>query len=209
MERTASPLAWPSSYPRREPSQRKRARFSKLTHSGRWNSQKSLTIHEARLRLEGELDRLGARDVILSTNLALRLDGLPRSGQVEPEDPGVALYFKLKGRDIVMPCDRYDRVADNIAAIAAHIEASRKIERHGVGSLEQIFMGFQALPAPEQWWDVLGCSPQATSAEIRKAWKARISESHPDRGGSEAEASRVNWAREEGMKQARDVVAAK
>jgi phenylpropionate dioxygenase-like ring-hydroxylating dioxygenase large terminal subunit len=31
-----------------------------------------------------------------------------------------------------MPCDRYTRVADNIAAIAAHIDATRAIERHGV-----------------------------------------------------------------------------
>ena len=103
---------------------------------------------DARERLADELDRLGARYVVLSTNMELRLDGQPRAGQSEPADPGVCVYFQLKDRPTVLPCDRYTTVAGNMAAIAAHIEATRAIERHGVGTLEQMFTGFQALRGP-------------------------------------------------------------
>jgi len=36
-------------------------------------------------------------------------------------------------------------VSDNIAAIAAHIEALRAQERYGVGTIEQAFAGYSAL----------------------------------------------------------------
>ena len=41
------------------------------------------------------------------------------------------LYFHLKKQPYAMACDRYTTVADNLAAIAAHIDAVRAIERHG------------------------------------------------------------------------------
>ncbi len=103
-----------------------------------------LAVTEALRRLQGAMDRLGARLPVVSTNLEPRLDGLPRSGQRKPEDPGAALYFRLNDTPVVLACDHYDTVAANLAAIAAHIDAMRAMERHGVGSLEQMFAGFAA-----------------------------------------------------------------
>jgi hypothetical protein len=198
-EQAAYPLAWPFGRPRTSPAGRRRAAFGKTTYSGNWAAKGELSVHDARMRLQDELDRLGANSIVLSTNVELRLDGQPRSGR-EPDDPGVALYFKLKGRDTVMACDKWDRVADNIAAIAKHIDALRGIERWGVGSLEQAFAGFQALPAPEQWWQVLGLKPDATDEQIDVAWREKMRAAHPDRGGSDAAAARLNRARDEGKR---------
>lgn len=197
MTATAYPLSWPIGRPRSR--DRERAQFGTTGRSTAGFKQ-SLNVAEARSRLQDELDRLGAREVILSSNLELRLDGAPRSGQSDPADPGAACYFKLKGRDTVLACDKWDRTADNIAAIAKHIEALRGMNRWGVGTLDQAFAGYQALPAPEQWWQVLGVGAQATRAEVEAAFRRLAPAAHPDTGGSNAAMTRLNSARAQGLR---------
>ncbi len=51
----------------------------------------------ARDDLVAELRRFGAKDVVLSTSVPLRLDGLPLAAARQPDDPGVAVYFSLTG----------------------------------------------------------------------------------------------------------------
>jgi len=130
-------------------------RSSNFTSHGR-----DITISAALSRLELELGRLGATDPVLSSNLKINLAGMPYSGQGEPKDRGIAVYFKLKGKDRVLACDRYLSTAGNIAAIAAHIDALRRVERYGVGTIEQAFTGYAALPPP--------------SSENRPAWRATL-----------------------------------
>jgi hypothetical protein len=43
---------------------------------------------------------------------------------------------------------------------------------------------------------LLGVGRDATEAEITAAWRARMAEAHPDRGGSNAAASAINAARD-------------
>lgn len=163
----AYPLQWPQGRPRTAWDARRRSAFKDFG--------KPLTIAVALGRLQAEIDRLGADVYVLSANLVLRLDGLPKSGQSEPADPGVALYFQLGGKPHCLPCDTYDRAADNIAAIAKHIEATRAIERYGVATLSEMFAGFTALPAPNakrSWRAVLGLtetsySPRAAHRHCR------------------------------------------
>jgi hypothetical protein len=206
MSVSAYPLQWPVGRPRTEPGKRQYGRFNKKMHNGRWNETRSLSVADALSRLQDELDRLGARYPVVSSNLEARLDGLPRSGQREPDDPGVALYFDLKGKPHCMPCDTYQRTADNIAAIAAHINATRAIERHGVATVDEMFAGFQALPAPgaadsQLWWKVLRVSSDATRAEINASYRKRAAEAHPDRAGGSASAmAEVNAARDAALK---------
>lgn len=207
MSVSAHPLQWPAGRPRKPAAQRKQGRFNKKQNNGRWNEAKALTVADAMDRLQDELDIVGARYPVVSTNLETRLDGRPRSGQREPDDPGVALYFDLGGEPHCLPCDTYTTVADNMAAIAAHIAATRAIERHGVASMKEMFAGFQALPPPGQaesakWWRVLRVEPDATEAEIRSAWRKRAEEVHPDRaGGSSAAMAEVNAARDEALRE--------
>lgn len=199
MSVTSHPLHWPKARPRTKAPVR--AAFNKkVTKPGKtWAEAVLLSVADAIDRLQRELDLLGARQYVLSSNLELRLDGLPRSGQAEPTDRGVALYFHLGDKPHCLPCDRYDRVADNIAAIAKHIEATRAIARYGVADMAEMFAGFEALPAPSaerHWSDVLQVSPDASVAEIEAAFRARAAKVHPDKpGGSHAAMVELNIAR--------------
>jgi hypothetical protein len=195
----AYPLQWPAGWPRA--ASRKTARFSQKVHNGRWNETKVVTVAVAMDRLQTELDLLRASYATLSTNVETRLDGRPRSGQSEPGDPGVAVYFRLNGKDMALACDKWDRVADNITAIAKHIEALRGMDRWGVGTAAQAFAGYEALAAPEQWWEVLGVTQNATAVEINAAYRAKARAAHPDTGGSDAAMARLNAARDRGLNQ--------
>jgi hypothetical protein len=140
-------------------------------------------------------------NVIISTNVPLRLDGLPRSDK-EPSDPGAAVYWKKNDKQVMrcMAIDRYDRVSDNLAAIAATLEAMRAIERHGGGQiLERAFVGFAALPekASQPWREVLGVTvPGPTLAHVEERFRALVKIHHPDRGGDRQEFERIVQARE-------------
>lgn len=194
MTTDAYPLHWPAGRPRRTPHQRRRGTFSA--------GGVRVSVADALRRLQNELDRLGARLPIVSSNVELRLDGLPRSGQREPEDPGVCVYFQLGGKPHAMPCDTYDRVADNIAAVAEHIKATRAIDRYGVATVAEMFAGFQALPAPgarRPWREVMGFPPEATvTLDMVEARYRRLATTrHPDAGGSAEAMAELNAAREQ------------
>ena len=132
-------------------------------------------------RLEEEVKRIGGKDPVLSTNVTLNMRGVPR-GDENPSDSGVALYFLFKKKPTVLACDSYYRVADNIAAIAAHIEALRRIERYGVGTIEQALAGYRALPADTaaDWRAVFGLTGSVTVDQVDAAYKALAREKHPD-----------------------------
>ena len=113
------PLTWPAGWPRRT-DKRTVARFSTAERrpGTSWAYRRDVTVAEAIQRVLGELSRIGVAegDSIISTNLETRLDGLPRSNQPEPDDPGVAVYWQVIGSPMrVMAIDRYDTVAGNLA----------------------------------------------------------------------------------------------
>lgn len=189
------PLSWPEGWKRTERHKRKRSNFR--------SRGRELTVSEAITRLSGELDRLGAAATILSTNVETRLDGLPRSGQSEPSDAGAAVYFKLKGQPRCLACDTWVKVAENIAAIAQHIDALRRIDRYGVGTMEQAFAGYAALPAQataSDWARVLKVRETATREEILSAHRVLAMEHHPDKGGDATLMSLINAARDAALK---------
>lgn len=181
---TAYPLAWPPGWRRTENYRRARARFS---HYG-----SELSVADGVSRVLRELQIFGSdkRQTIISTNLALRQDGLPLSNQRNPEDPGVAVYWVRKGERKCMAIDIYDRVADNLGAVAASLDAMRAIARHGGAEiLERAFTGFTALPSSIQaqrpWRDVLGVSlTERNPMTVRNSYRARRSLMHPDKGGT-------------------------
>ena len=186
------PLQWPAGRPRTASYAKKTGRF---THYGR-----DINNLEAAARVEGELERLGVKDGLLSTNMELRLDGRPRSDRAAPSDDGVCLYFTLKGKPYALACDRYYGVAQNIAAIAAHLEATRAIERHGVATAAEMFTAFEALPAPKTWWEVLGFKSVPLSRQhVSDRFRELAQNHHPDKGGSHAAMAELTWARDQGF----------
>ena len=196
---TRYPLQWPEGWKRTQSYQRKAATFSR--------QGKALTVFDGVQRVLDELQRLGVHqdDVVVSTNLQTRLDGLPRSNQARPGDPGVCVYWKpAKSPMRCMAVDRYDEVQDNLAAVAATLEAMRSIERHGGAAiLDRAFTGFAALPAPaggkRDWWTVLELPSTASQAEIRDAFNRLAREHHPDRGGTDERMAEIIRARDEAL----------
>ncbi|HET7413392.1 MAG TPA: J domain-containing protein [Pararhizobium sp.] len=204
MSVSAYPLQWPEGWPR-TPFRRR------VNGKSRWSSKgKPWTFDAARRELAIELDRLGAQNIVLSTNYELRLDGAPRAGARVPDDVGIAVYFAYKGRQVAMARDAFDRAEENIRSLTLALKAMRAIEEHG-GSLmmDRAFEGFMALPAPgaadsQLWWKVLRVEPSATEAEIQTAYRKRAAEVHPDRpGGSAVAMAEVNAARDAALQAVR------
>jgi len=181
------PLAWPEGWARAK------------THRNLGGHQNQ-TWHKVVTRLQDEFDNLGATDVVLSTNCKPRLDGTPSSkGTVS--DAGVAVYFTLKGKRLVMAQDTYWSVEDNMRSLALALEGLRQVQRHGGAvMLERAFTGFEALPnpdAPVLWFHVLGVPEDASSDEIRRAHARAARACHPDQGGDDARMAQVNAAWEQ------------
>lgn len=199
MSTTAFPLAWPPAWPKTPRHKRQRARFYQIkTRYGTRGDgsnyaikgRAEASVKTARDDVFAELRRLGARSVVISSNVELRLDGLPYSTRRDPDDSGVAVYFVRDGREQCIPCDKWDRVADNLTAIARTVEALRGIERWGAKSMvDAAFAGFKALPenaGGDPWWEILGVDSDASPVDIRSAWRRIAKETHPDvEGGSE------------------------
>lgn len=196
----AYPVAWPAGRPKTPAHQRKDALWRHAGGRVNWD------VAVRRLReqvnaITAPKQKWRVLEQTLSTNYELRVDGRPRRDRGAPGDPSVAFYFELDGEPHVLACDRWSTVPDNIAAIAAHIEALRGQERWGVADMKQAFAGHVALPAPEQWWQVLGVAPNASADAIDAAWRAKMATAHPDRAGGNTDlAARLNWARAEGKK---------
>lgn len=191
---TASPLTWPAGWPRTEARRRERARFgTKKRNNWGYSALQEKTINES---VEYTLDQLrimgvDRKDVIVSTDLKLRLDGLPYSNQRDPDDTGAAVYWRDRdGNDRVMAIDKYDRIADNLYAIGKTLEALRGIERWGGGQiLDRAFSGFTALPSPEMAggvdpYELLGITPDDPIEVRREAYRKARSKAHPDKGGT-------------------------
>lgn len=179
----AYPLQWPISRPRKKYPER---------------SNFDVALGRSIQDVQDEVRRLGGINLVISSNLPVRRDGMPYANSSQPADRAVAVYFKYKQKPMCFACDRWDKVQDNMRAIAKTIDALRGIERWGSGSMvEQAFTGFMALAAPEQSWQVLGISSHATRAEIEGAHSRLAMKHHPDRGGDTNTMARINAARDD------------
>jgi hypothetical protein len=199
--KAAYPLSWPEGWKRTPSSQREAGRFNKKERESRQVPPgqpasysvrtRDLSVADAVDRILGELGRMGIerQDVIVSTNVRTRIDGMPRSGERAPDDPGAAVYWKLPQQPTrCMAVDRYTKVADNLAAIAATLEAMRAIERHGGAEiLNRTFQGFLALPekASQPWREVLGLRHDPVTIEgVEAKFREAVRICHPDIPGT-------------------------
>lgn len=183
---TASPLQWPPGWPRKLASERRRAPYR-------------MTMGHAHAHLLAELRRGGARDVVLSTNLPLRRDGLPYLDVRDPADPGACLYWTDRaGNERVMPCDRWTLLRDNIHAIGMCYESIRRMERTGASEIvARVMEGFRLLPEGRRevpWWEVLELPSNATRAQIETRYIELARKHHPDHGGTAERMAQINVA---------------
>lgn len=186
----AFPLIWPAGWPREvHPAA---ARFD-------------TPLPTATAALAWELERMGATDVVISSNGELQRNGQFRANQPRLDDTGVAVYFTLNGRQSCIPCDRWKRLQDNVQAVRLMVGALRGLDRWGqVGVVSAAFAGFEALPAGGSsgagWWDVLDVPASASRDEIDAAYRRLARMHHPDLGGDEARMQQVSAAYEEAIR---------
>lgn len=189
MTREAYPLHWPEGWPR-----------SRRQRQGRFGRKPFARARDEMLR---ELDLMGASNIILSTNVQLRQDGLPYSNRPQPQDTGVAVYFTYNGDDIAVCCDLWYRVDENLWAVRKTIESMRAVERWGVSEmLKRAFKGFKALPAGESWQSVLGFEPGQTYnlSMVKSRFRQLSLKAHPDHGGSVDQMQRLQNAYNQALK---------
>jgi hypothetical protein len=153
---SAYPLSWPAGVSRTPERDRKDSPFHKV-QADQYGSRRRFNLNNGHgiTKIRDELAKMGAVQTMISSNLQLRSDGFPYAdGPQNPGDVGVAVYWARyehrRGRDelvpFCMPCDKWNRIADNLYAIGMSIEALRGMERWGCVSVEQAFAGFAALP---------------------------------------------------------------
>jgi hypothetical protein len=141
-----------------------------------------------------EFDRLKAKDVIISSNVPLRQDGLPYSGfaQRNIPDKGIAAYFMLNGERKVLACDAWDTWETNLRAIGLSIAAMRALERHQCTQVvERAFTGFKAIPertGGKPWTEVLGIGKDSSELAIKTSYLILAKVRHPDVAGGSQEA---------------------
>lgn len=159
------PLAWPVVYPRTKPHKRNDAQFPTSFQQARWD-------------LLGELMRFHAEDIILSTNLRLNENNEPIYDH-EPDDPGVAVWFKIRVVDpadklnaapdaagsleqMAIACDCWATVHLNIGALAATMMGLRGMYRFGTTHvLDSLLSGLKVPPEAD-------ISPEDTRHHRRK-----------------------------------------
>lgn len=197
MSNQAYPLLWPVGWKRTVPYRRKRSRFG----SGSTAERKPSVAYGCDEVLN-ELRLFGAQRATISTNIVLRNDGLPRSGQRAPEDTGVAVYFRKGEQQLVIACDTFDLVGCNLYAISRTIAAMRQMERDGCSEiLNRAFVGFKELPqqggvAP--WRTVLGVPKECSWETVKIAYRHLAKRWHPDvAGGDRARFEAVQKAYEQ------------
>jgi len=207
MTRSPYPLQWPARLPRTQPRAR---RYSAFGRAQRGRSRAPLSPYEAAKEVLHELELLGAANMVITSLLPTRHDGLPYADG-RSEDPGVAVWFVFDGRDRVFACDQWHTHADNLHAIALSVGAMRGLERWGMADVvNRVFAGFAALPpgasdAPSEpprpaWRELFGVGDLAALpaedllAVVKGRYRKLIAEAHPDAGGTHDRAAELNAA---------------
>ncbi|HVZ95996.1 MAG TPA: J domain-containing protein [Chitinophagaceae bacterium] len=180
----AYPLQWPIGYSRTENNAKKHAQFS-------------TAFAKARDGILRQLRAFNAKDVIISSNVPLKRDGIPYAvpygnSKNITDDTGIAVYFTLKDDQKVICCDAFHTLDDNIHAINLSLEALRGLDRWKCSDIvNQAFTGFKALPevSSSNIWETLELPGQPdNSAIIRANYKKIAKRIHPDVPGGSSEA---------------------
>ena len=169
-------------------------------------SKFSVTFHDALLEIAIELeDRVGADDWRVSTAAPHRKsDGRPHA-DATPDDPAVVIRWSKDGQQYAVAADHYADWRDNCRAIGLYIREKRKMSNRPVTTGQDEFAtarlpsGDDAVvagPGDRSAHEVLGVDPDADPETVRAAYREQIKESHPDGGGTSAEARELNEAKE-------------
>ena len=183
----AYPLHWPDGWPRTPSYRRENDNRFRGTSVGRARDQ---LMHQ--LRLAGATTK-----IVVSTNVPIKADGLLYADNKRLDDPGIAVYFEYKGKQMVMARDPFTSVAGNLRTLALAIEHLRGLERHGGSFMfEKAFTSYLAIAAPDSkkpWRQVFGIKPEWTG-DIKALYREKARERHSDVGGNDTLMAELNVA---------------
>jgi hypothetical protein len=189
-----SEVDWPPEFGERTPASQRRT-------TRRFEVDRRQAIED----LAAELDRLDVDDWTLQTQTDHRSDrpNIPYANAPEPEDPAAVVRWTVGGDQFAVGCDHWTRLRDNLREIGLYVREKRKMESRPVATGEAEFSNLR-LPAPEdvppggvqQPHQVLGVEPDASPDAVREAYRERVKEAHPDRGGTASELEAVRRAKE-------------
>jgi hypothetical protein len=165
------PLQWNNMLPRSE--KQERSRFG-----GR-------SVYAAGERLKNELGLLGAKNILITSNLKTKVDGGFYANQMRIEDAGICVYLELNGEKKCFACDKWDLPQDNIWALALNVSAIRGMERWGGSNfMKGVFTGFAQLPAPDKNNGINYFYNCETKEQVREKYIELAKKMHPDCGGN-------------------------
>lgn len=174
----AYPLAWPQGFPRTS---------SRTSSKLRTTLPGAISNIQSEMRLFGRDSGKAVQSIVVSSNVTLM--------ENRPRDPGVACYFMWDNIQCCIAVDRYQKVEENLQAIAKIIEAERTKLRHGgLNIVRAAFRGYASLPPPADpsgqlappWWQVLGIPEGSHFAAAKAAYLQLVKTTHPDAGGDAA-----------------------
>jgi hypothetical protein len=189
-----SHLDWPAEFDRTDPSERE-------PYSGGFRVTRSTAFGNI-------LDELATWDGVTDVQLDSGAEHQKRSpnkpyANASFEDPGVVVRFQKESQDMAAACDRWDTPRDNAQDLAKYLNETRMQEQRGTvtGQSEyeklRLPSGDDATTATPPAHTVLGVERDASEAEIRRAYRERLKEVHPDHGGTQKQFERLQEARDD------------
>jgi hypothetical protein len=192
MRVTFQPLVWDA------PQTPASSRRSRHTLEAPWHDTVDLLDHELR--------HLGATLLVIEADFTesdIGPDGMPLTGARQPIFPGVRLAFECRHGPLAYQTDICSFWQHNVFLIASGLEALRAVDRHGITSGAQQYLGFRtAGPGPAtptsgkqhfpdalsalRWLrhpDVCGLRG-AEGAAIKSVLRLVARNTHPDHGGT-------------------------
>ncbi len=154
----------------------------------------STSLRKTRSQLKTEMERLGVDE--------WRIEEVGGGSG----DPGVVLRWIDDGVDYAAACDRHKTKTANLREVYLWVNETRMREQREVQTAEDAFAAARLPSGDEEAGvvvgeepphEILGVDPDADTKEIKRAYRDRAGDVHPDRGGSEEEFKQVKSAKEQ------------
>ncbi len=185
-------LDWPPEFDRTEPHQRE-------PYSGGFRVTRSVAFQNV-------LDELRGWDGVTDVQLDSGAEHQKRDpnkpyANASYDDPGVVVRFTKDGEEMAAACDRWDNPRDNAQDLYHYLHETRMQEQRGTVTAQSEYEKLRLPSGDAEAADppahiVLGIDRDASPEEVQAAFKDRVNETHPDKGGDQKSFERVKRARE-------------
>src|SRR5207302_10676957 len=105
--------------------------------------------------------------------------------QQSESDRTIRLTYIKNGKPVTLVMGKQNRAVDNLRVLYLAVEAMRLNERRGISEvIESAYVQLAAPPEVKDPYEVLDIRDNAPLEIAEAAYKAKVKNAHPDRGGS-------------------------